>query len=72
MSEDFTYNPSSKMASRCVNGVEESFPFPGVCLWENFVSEEEEMKLVAKMDEDIWRESQSGRRKQVGGLISSK
>lgn len=52
-----------------MNGVEESFPVPGVFLWENFVTEEEEMELVSKMDEDIWRESQSGRRKQVGGSI---
>lgn len=45
--------------------IQQSFPFPGVFLWENFVSEDEEKKLVAKMDQDIWRESQSGRRKQV-------
>ena len=42
-----------------------SFPFPGVFLRENFVSEEEEKNLISTMDQDVWNESQSGRRKQV-------
>ncbi|XP_012677450.1 alpha-ketoglutarate-dependent dioxygenase alkB homolog 4 isoform X1 [Clupea harengus] len=66
-SQEFTYNPLSGQAIRCVNGVQESFPFPGVFLRENFVTEEEERDLVSKMDEDIWRESQSGRTKQDFG-----
>ncbi|KAG5283934.1 hypothetical protein AALO_G00021170 [Alosa alosa] len=66
-SQEFTYNPLSELAIRCVTGVQESFPFPGVFLCENFVTEEEEKELVSKMDEDIWRESQSGRRKQDFG-----
>lgn len=42
-----------------------SFPFPGVFLWENFISEEEEKELISNMDQDVWNQSQSGRRKQV-------
>ncbi|XP_036435776.1 alpha-ketoglutarate-dependent dioxygenase alkB homolog 4 [Colossoma macropomum] len=63
---DFTYDPESKLAVPD-DGDGQSFPFSGVFLWENFVSEDEERELVAKMDEEIWRESQSGRRKQDFG-----
>ncbi|XP_042298329.1 alpha-ketoglutarate-dependent dioxygenase alkB homolog 4 [Sceloporus undulatus] len=44
-----------------------AFPFPGVCLLEDFVSAEEEDKMVALMDQDPWKPSQSGRRKQDYG-----
>ncbi|XP_051552422.1 alpha-ketoglutarate-dependent dioxygenase alkB homolog 4-like [Myxocyprinus asiaticus] len=64
---DFTYDPVLKSAVREERGVRQSFGFPGVFLWEDFVSEDEEKELVARMDEDVWRESQSGRRKQDFG-----
>uniref|UniRef100_A0A8D0D101 AlkB homolog 4, lysine demthylase n=1 Tax=Sander lucioperca TaxID=283035 RepID=A0A8D0D101_SANLU len=41
--------------------------FPGVFLRENFISEEEEKNLISTMDQDVWNESQSGRRKQDFG-----
>ncbi|XP_006641020.2 alpha-ketoglutarate-dependent dioxygenase alkB homolog 4 [Lepisosteus oculatus] len=64
----FVYEPSSGLAVRAeAPGVQESFPFPGVLLWENFVSEAEEQELVSAMDRDAWRDSQSGRRKQDFG-----
>uniref|UniRef100_A0A672K1D0 DNA-directed RNA polymerase II subunit RPB11-a-like n=1 Tax=Sinocyclocheilus grahami TaxID=75366 RepID=A0A672K1D0_SINGR len=63
---DFTYDPVSKSAVREEeSGSQQSFAFPGIFLWENFVSEYEENELIARMDQDVWRESQSGRRKQV-------
>ncbi|XP_068126367.1 alpha-ketoglutarate-dependent dioxygenase alkB homolog 4 [Hyperolius riggenbachi] len=43
------------------------FPFPGVSLIEDFVTEDEEMEMVQIMDKDEWRPSQSGRRKQDFG-----
>lgn len=55
-------------------GAEESdfegwaFPFPGVTLIEDFVTREEEAEMVQLMDREPWKLSQSGRRKQVGGL----
>ncbi|XP_051520512.1 alpha-ketoglutarate-dependent dioxygenase alkB homolog 4-like isoform X1 [Myxocyprinus asiaticus] len=64
---DFTYDPVSKSAVREDRGVRQSFAFPGVFLWEDFVSEDEEKELVARMDENVWNESQSGRRKQDFG-----
>ncbi|KAJ8266532.1 hypothetical protein GJAV_G00131520 [Gymnothorax javanicus] len=63
----FTYEPSSGLAVRNEDGAEESFHFPGVFLWENFLSEEEERELVRCMDQDAWKESQSGRKKQDFG-----
>ena len=53
-------------------GAEESdfegwaFPFPGVTLIEDFVTQEEEAEMVQLMDREPWRLSQSGRKKQVG------
>ncbi|KAK2106696.1 hypothetical protein P7K49_016210 [Saguinus oedipus] len=44
-----------------------AFPFPGVLLIEDFVTQEEEAELVRLMDCDPWRLSQSGRRKQDYG-----
>ncbi|XP_069001917.1 alpha-ketoglutarate-dependent dioxygenase alkB homolog 4 [Embiotoca jacksoni] len=62
----FSYNPETGLA--CGGGAEApSFPFPGVFLWENFISEEEEQELIRWMDQDVWNQSQSGRRKQDFG-----
>ncbi|XP_041808581.1 alpha-ketoglutarate-dependent dioxygenase alkB homolog 4 [Chelmon rostratus] len=62
----FIYNPETRLAiSR--DAAAASFPFPGVFLLENFISEEEEEKLITSMDQDVWNESQSGRRKQDFG-----
>ncbi|XP_072834370.2 alpha-ketoglutarate-dependent dioxygenase alkB homolog 4 isoform X1 [Pogona vitticeps] len=44
-----------------------AFPFPGVVLLEDFVSAEEEHRMVELMDQDAWKPSQSGRRKQDYG-----
>ncbi|XP_018429253.1 PREDICTED: alpha-ketoglutarate-dependent dioxygenase alkB homolog 4 [Nanorana parkeri] len=43
------------------------FPYPGVCLIEDFVTEDEEKEMVHTMDQEEWRLSQSGRRKQDFG-----
>lgn len=60
----FLYDPETRLTIR-EDAQAASFPFPGVFLWENFISEEEEEKLISTMDQDVWNESQSGRRKQV-------
>lgn len=60
----FIYDPGTTLAI-CKDATAASFPFPGVFLWENFISEEEEERLIRMMDQDVWNESQSGRRKQV-------
>lgn len=58
------YDAETKQAvSR--DGSAASFPFHGVFLWENFISEEEEEHLISSIDQNLWNESQSGRRKQV-------
>ncbi|XP_043858027.1 alpha-ketoglutarate-dependent dioxygenase alkB homolog 4 [Dromiciops gliroides] len=44
-----------------------AFPFPGVALIKDFVTAEEEAELVRLMDQDDWKLSQSGRRKQDYG-----
>ncbi|XP_041656518.1 alpha-ketoglutarate-dependent dioxygenase alkB homolog 4 [Cheilinus undulatus] len=62
----FLYNPDAKLAVH-QNAESLSFPFPGVFLWENFISEEEEKELISRFDQDVWNESQSGRRKQDFG-----
>ncbi|XP_029925650.1 alpha-ketoglutarate-dependent dioxygenase alkB homolog 4 [Myripristis murdjan] len=62
----FLYDPVLRLAVRKA-GEPASFPFPGVFLWENFISEEEERELISKMDQDAWIQSQSGRRKQDFG-----
>ncbi|MED6282895.1 hypothetical protein CHARACLAT_003133 [Characodon lateralis] len=62
----FLYNPETRLAG-CKDGEGASFPFPGVFLWENFISEEEEKELISSMDQDVWNLSQSGRRKQDYG-----
>nr|AAH70778.1 MGC83815 protein [Xenopus laevis] len=43
------------------------FHFPGVHLIKDFVTEDEEQRLVQFMDQGEWRHSQSGRRKQDFG-----
>ncbi|XP_053187197.1 alpha-ketoglutarate-dependent dioxygenase alkB homolog 4 [Scomber japonicus] len=65
----FLYDPETKLAvSRDTEQpAPSSFPFPGVFLWENFISEEEEEELIRSMDQDVWNHSQSGRRKQDFG-----
>ncbi|OXB78848.1 UNVERIFIED_CONTAM: hypothetical protein H355_011253 [Colinus virginianus] len=67
--EGFVYCPASGLAE----GEERSqfagwaFPFPGVFLAEEFVSEDEEAEMVELMDRDEWKPSQSGRKKQDYG-----
>ncbi|CAJ1063341.1 alpha-ketoglutarate-dependent dioxygenase alkB homolog 4 [Xyrichtys novacula] len=62
----FFYNPETGLAvSKDAEGP--SFRFPGVFLQENFITEEEEKELITAMDQDVWNESQSGRRKQDFG-----
>ncbi|XP_070699762.1 alpha-ketoglutarate-dependent dioxygenase alkB homolog 4 [Pempheris klunzingeri] len=62
----FLYDPETRLAVP-QDAEAASFPFPGVFLWENFISEEEEKQLISTMDQDVWNESQSGRRKQDFG-----
>lgn len=64
----FLYDPEKRLAIG-KDATAASFPFPGVFLWENFISEEEEEELIRTMDEDVWTESQSGRRKQVMQML---
>ena len=59
----FCYDPLLKSAVRKDGG--SSLPFPGVLLWEDFLSKQEEEELVHEMDKNIWSPSQSGRKKQV-------
>ncbi|XP_061902537.1 alpha-ketoglutarate-dependent dioxygenase alkB homolog 4 [Entelurus aequoreus] len=62
----FFYDPERKLAVR-KDAEPSSFAFPGVFLWENFLSEEEETELISSMDREVWNPSQSGRRKQDFG-----
>ncbi|XP_033924662.1 alpha-ketoglutarate-dependent dioxygenase alkB homolog 4 [Melopsittacus undulatus] len=67
--DNFTYCPQTGLAK----GNEHSefagwaFPFPGVLLMEEFISEDEESEMVELMDRDDWKLSQSGRKKQDYG-----
>ncbi|XP_064620505.1 alpha-ketoglutarate-dependent dioxygenase alkB homolog 4-like isoform X2 [Lineus longissimus] len=45
----------------------QSINFPGILIMNNFITEEEEQKLVQEIDEIPWVDSQSGRRKQDFG-----
>ncbi|XP_030010003.1 alpha-ketoglutarate-dependent dioxygenase alkB homolog 4 [Sphaeramia orbicularis] len=63
----FLYDPESKCAVCKDAEATSSFAFPGIFLWENFISEEEEKELISSMDQDVWNPSQSGRRKQDFG-----
>ncbi|KAK0148764.1 Alpha-ketoglutarate-dependent dioxygenase alkB 4 [Merluccius polli] len=62
----FCYEPVLKLAVH-EDGKPTSFPFPGVFIWEDFLSEEEEEVLVREMDKNVWSPSQSGRKKQDFG-----
>ncbi|XP_072301698.1 alpha-ketoglutarate-dependent dioxygenase alkB homolog 4 [Eucyclogobius newberryi] len=61
----FVFDAEEKRAV-CRDG-EASFILPGVFLWENFITAEEEEELVSHMDQSTWTLSQSGRRKQDFG-----
>ncbi|KAM7397534.1 hypothetical protein PAMA_005707 [Pampus argenteus] len=62
----FLYNPEMRLAiSKDVGSA--SFPFPGVFMRQNFISDEEEEELIRCMDQEVWNQSQSGRRKQDFG-----
>ncbi|NXS57705.1 ALKB4 dioxygenase, partial [Brachypteracias leptosomus] len=67
--DNFTYCPATGLAK----GNEHSefagwaFPFPGVFLMEEFISQDEESEIVELMDRDDWKPSQSGRKKQDYG-----
>ncbi|XP_051491815.1 alpha-ketoglutarate-dependent dioxygenase alkB homolog 4 isoform X1 [Apus apus] len=67
--DNFTYCPATGLAK----GNEHSefagwaFPFPGVFLMEEFISQDEESEIVELMDQDDWKPSQSGRKKQDYG-----
>ncbi|XP_066490841.1 alpha-ketoglutarate-dependent dioxygenase alkB homolog 4 [Tiliqua scincoides] len=69
MRENFVYCPVTGFAV----GEEQSeyagwaFLFPGVFLLEDFISPDEERKMVELMDYSTWKPSQSGRRKQDYG-----
>lgn len=43
------------------------FPFPGVLVYDDFITTSEEEELVSLIDSNPWKESQSGRRKQDYG-----
>uniref|UniRef100_A0A3Q0RT23 AlkB homolog 4, lysine demthylase n=1 Tax=Amphilophus citrinellus TaxID=61819 RepID=A0A3Q0RT23_AMPCI len=62
----FLYDPETRLAAG-KDAEAASFPFPGVFLWENFIAEDEEKELISTMDQDVWKQSQSGRRKQDFG-----
>ncbi|XP_026183467.1 alpha-ketoglutarate-dependent dioxygenase alkB homolog 4 [Mastacembelus armatus] len=62
----FLYDPETRLAIP-KDAAAASFSFPGVFLWENFISEDEEKELISAMDQDVWNQSQSGRRKQDFG-----
>ncbi|XP_053562227.1 alpha-ketoglutarate-dependent dioxygenase alkB homolog 4 [Bombina bombina] len=67
--KSFIYNPADGVAVGIKNTESDGywFPFPGVCLIPDFVTEEEEKEMVNLMDKDEWKLSQSGRRKQDYG-----
>ncbi|XP_051847831.1 alpha-ketoglutarate-dependent dioxygenase alkB homolog 4 [Antechinus flavipes] len=68
-SAHFIYCPETGLAVGRENSESAgwAFPFPGVTLIRDFVSAEEEAELVRLMDQDDWKLSQSGRRKQDYG-----
>jgi len=41
--------------------------FPGICVREGFITEEQERRLIAEIDNTQWKDSQSGRKKQDFG-----
>ncbi|XP_074870126.1 alpha-ketoglutarate-dependent dioxygenase alkB homolog 4 [Carettochelys insculpta] len=66
---NFTYCPAEGLAvgNECSEFAGWAFPFPGVFLLDDFISQDEESKMVQLMDQDDWKLSQSGRRKQDYG-----
>ncbi|NXH09175.1 ALKB4 dioxygenase, partial [Bucco capensis] len=67
--DNFTYCPATGLAkgNEHLEFAGWAFPFPGVFLTEGFISEEEESEIVELMDQDDWKPSQSGRKKQDYG-----
>ncbi|KAM8797411.1 alpha-ketoglutarate-dependent dioxygenase alkB homolog 4 [Eudromia elegans] len=67
--DNFTYCPATGLAvaKEPSEFAGWAFPFPGVFLTEEFVSEDEELEIVGLMDRDAWKPSQSGRKKQDYG-----
>ncbi|KAJ7997006.1 hypothetical protein DPEC_G00224430 [Dallia pectoralis] len=63
---NFIYDPCLRRAVLS-DGGSLSFPFSGIYLWNNFITEEEEKDLITNMDLNSWKDSQSGRRKQDFG-----
>ncbi|XP_053312802.1 alpha-ketoglutarate-dependent dioxygenase alkB homolog 4 [Spea bombifrons] len=65
----FIYSPNKGMALGIENTDSAGWwiPFPGVCLIQDFVTQEEEKEMVHLMDQEEWKPSQSGRRKQDFG-----
>ena len=50
----------------------DGLPFPGISLYPEFVSCEEELDLVQQIDCTPWVESQSGRKKQVSNFHNTR
>ncbi|XP_048374503.1 alpha-ketoglutarate-dependent dioxygenase alkB homolog 4 [Sphaerodactylus townsendi] len=67
--ENFVYCPLTGLAvgERPSGFAGWAFPFPGVFLLDDFISLEEESKIVELTDQNAWKPSQSGRRKQDYG-----
>ncbi|XP_053131518.1 alpha-ketoglutarate-dependent dioxygenase alkB homolog 4 [Hemicordylus capensis] len=67
--ENFVYHPLTgfSVGEELLEFAGWAFPFPGVFLLEDFVSPDEECKMVELMDQSAWKPSQSGRRKQDYG-----
>ncbi|CAM5165229.1 unnamed protein product [Eretmochelys imbricata] len=66
---NFTYCPAAGLAvgNECSEFAGWAFPFPGIFLLEEFINQDEESEMVQLMDQDDWKLSQSGRRKQDYG-----
>ena len=63
MEKDQSANNKSKLQQTNFIG----FKFPGVEIVPNFIAREEEAELVDKIDKNLWKNSQSGRKKQDYG-----
>lgn len=64
----FMYNQATRRAELLLNdGTVLYFDFPGIEVFESFLSSTEEEELVAQIDTSPWKNSQSGRRKQDYG-----
>ncbi|KAK7925228.1 hypothetical protein WMY93_007538 [Mugilogobius chulae] len=62
----YEYDTVEKRAV-CADGRAAPFALPGIFLWDDFITAQEEAELVSHMDQDTWTLSQSGRRKQDFG-----